>query len=353
MRVLLIKLTSMGDLIHALPAISDAKAAIPNISFDWVIDKNFSEVAKWHPAVNRIVSTSHRTWKKNLFKSIKNGDIKKFVKDLRKESYDIVIDGQSSVKSAVTSLLAKGHKVGYDKNSCRESLASFAYHEKITVRKDLHAISRLRLLFANALSYKLPNSKPNYGIDRSSLFPPKINLPKRYLVFVHNASWQSKLWPEAYWRQLVIFANHNGYDVLLPWGSENERVRADRISHNNPNCKVLPFCSLSEHATILLKSHGAICSDTGLSHLAAALDVPAITIYGSTSEKLIGTKGFNQQHAITPFSCSKCYKTMCNYGGAAQFDARCQIAVKPQDVWNEFSLLTSIARQHVSEEVVE
>src|SRR5579871_2592529 len=98
MHALFIKLTSMGDLIHALPALTDARQAIPGISFDWVIEKSFSEVALWHPAINKIIPTSHRKWRKNFRQSLKNQEIQQFLKSLRQQSYDIVIDGQSSLK---------------------------------------------------------------------------------------------------------------------------------------------------------------------------------------------------------------------------------------------------------------
>jgi heptosyltransferase-1 len=339
MRVLLVKLTSMGDLIHALPAITDATKAIPGISFDWVIEKSFSEVARFHPSVKNIIPSSHRKWKKDLIISLRNGEIQQFIRRVRKEKYDIVIDGQTSLKSAFIMLLTRGLRCGLDRQSAREALASFAYQKKVFVDKNLHAIQRLRILFAEVLNYPYVDTPVDYGIAQKKFLPCHLIREKRYLVFVHNASWQSKLWPEAYWRQLCILAAIDGYHVVLPWGNEAEKLRALRISDNQPNVQVLPFCNLTQHAGILQHSHGAICSDTGLSHLAAAFGVPALTLYGSTSVKLIGTTGLKQQHLVTPFACKKCYKQNCHYNNQLHPDALCQLSMRPDMVWERFKKL--------------
>jgi heptosyltransferase-1 len=326
----------MGDLIHALPALTDAKRFYPDISFDWVIEKSFSEVASWHPAVNNIIRTSHRQWRRNFIASWKSGEIKNFLHTLRENSYDLIIDGQNSLKSAITCLLAKGPRVGLDKYSARESVASLIYQKKIFVDKDLHAVKRLRLLFAEALGYSYVNDQPDYGIVNLTFPLPDFTLPKRYLFLVHNASWQSKMWPENYWRQLVYYASLQDLHVLLPWGSEAEKNRAMRIAANQGNAIVLPNFTLSQYAAIIQNSEGAICNDTGFAHMAAALNVPAVTIYGSTSVKLIGTEGLNQKHQLSSFSCTECYKYECDFNQQKHHDALCLLAIKPQMVWEKF-----------------
>lgn len=248
MRILFVKLTSMGDLIHALPAMTDAKNAMPNISFDWVIDKNFSEVASWHPAVKTILPTAHRRWRKEPWQSLKSGEIKQFLTSLRQQTYDLVIDGQTSTKSAVITLLSKGTRCGLDKDSAREWFASYAYQKRYFVSKELHAITRLRMLFAQALNYPFIDNQPDYGIANFAFPDVKFSLPKPYVVFVHNASWESKLWPEKYWHQLIYFAAEEKLNVLLPWGNQAEKARAERLAQGHSNAHVLPFCSLSEHA---------------------------------------------------------------------------------------------------------
>lgn len=326
----------MGDLIHALPALTDAKRAIPTISFDWVIEKNFSEIALWHPAVNKIIPASHRKWKKNLWQSIKNGEIKQFITSLRREKYDLVIDGQTSSKSAVVMLLTRGLRCGLDKHSASEWIAHFAYQKKYPAGKELHAIKRLRLLFAQALNYQHIDTQPDYGIANYAFPELKFQLPERYVVFVHNASWSSKLWPEQYWHQLIELAAKENLHVVMPWGNEAEKQRAQRLAANHDNAIVLPFLSLSEQARVLKNSKGAVCSDTGLAHLAAALNVPAVTLYGSTDVKLIGTVGAHQSHFVSPFECTLCYKHDCYFGGTKHAEPLCLLEVKPEVVWDKF-----------------
>lgn len=337
MHVLLVKLTSMGDLIHALPALTDASQAIPNLTFDWVIDKNFSEVALWHPAVKKIIPSRHRYWRKNFFESIKNGEISAFLKSLRAKKYDLVIDGQSSLKSAVVTLLSRGPRCGLDKKSAREGwMAPWAYQKSYTVEKNMHSIQRLRLLFSKALHYPCPNDPPDYGIGHYAFPALTFALPQKYLVFVHNASWSSKLWPEKYWRRLIELAADSALHVLLPWGNQAEKIRAEKICAGYANAQVLPFCSLSEQARILQGAAGAICSDTGLCHLAAALNVPSVTLYGATNPEWIGALGKNQRQLVSPFSCTQCYQRECRYGNQKQTDALCSLEIKPEKVWETY-----------------
>ena len=178
MRVLLVKLTSMGDLIHALPAITDARAAIPEIQFDWVIDESFAEVASWHPAINTIIKSAHRRWRTNYKKHWP--EIKAFAQQLRNTHYDLIIDGQTNVKSALVTFFAKGIKCGFDKASAREYPAHWVYKRCFAHSKKDHAVTRLRSLFAQALGYALPSTTPDFGIDRTSLTAPTLSLPTHY-----------------------------------------------------------------------------------------------------------------------------------------------------------------------------
>lgn len=334
MRVLFVKMTSMGDLIHSLPAMTDAMRAIPGIQFDWVIEKSFSEVASWHPAVNTILPTSHRLWRKNFWKS--SDEIRHFIKLLRKERYDLVIDGQTAIKSSIITLLSKGTRCGLDFKSAREWFAACLYQKRYFVDKKLHAITRLRQLFAQVLGYSYIDDQPDYGIASRDFQEVKFPLPKPYLVFVHNASWESKLWPEKYWHQLIQFAAEQQLNVLLPWGNQSEKERALRLANGHANAEVLPFCSLSEQAYILKNSVGAIGCDTGLSHLAASLNVKAITIYGSTSTALIGTMGQNQLHQEPDFPCTRCYQYRCNYNKTHYVEPACMLSNRPEVVWQRF-----------------
>ena len=328
-RILLIKLTSLGDLIHALPAITDASRAHPGIEFDWMIDEGFHEVALWHPNVKRLYKTNHRKWRWNDRASIQS--VKKLVRDLREVKYDLVIDGQGNFKTALLSLCSKGPRAGFDKHSVRERVAHLAYQRKYAASKEAHAIERLRRLFASALSYPMPLSSPDCLIQKERLVKPDCDLPSEYLVFVHNATWKTKLWPESHWIELIRKCRASGYQILLPWGNEEERARAHRLAENG-DAQVLPKLRLSEMGYVLSKAIGCVCMDTGLSHLAAALDVPSVTLYGSTDSGLIGASGSSQAHLQSTLPCAPCQKKFCRYNDK---ENPCLAQISPDRVYNE------------------
>ncbi len=295
-KVLITKLASMGDLVHLLPALTDAQKAYPGIVFDWVVDKNFHEVASWHPSVNKIIQTNHRYWRRHLTKYSTFKEISSIIKEIKKANYDIVIDAQGNIKSAILSLFAKGPMAGFDGPSVPEWGAHFLYKKKAKASKKLHAIERLRLLFAFALNYPMPNTPPDYQIQIDTLSKPLIKLPKEpFLVLVPIASHFSKLWQESLWKELIEKLIKLGYFILIPSGNSEEMARAKRLSFHK-NVIPLPKMSLSEVAYIIKKSTAVISLDTGLSHIAAALGTPNITLYGPTNPSLTGTVGENQKH---------------------------------------------------------
>jgi heptosyltransferase-1 len=342
-RVLLIKLTSLGDLIHALPALSDAQDARPGIEFDWVIDENFREIALWHPAVKGVITTNHREWRGALASSKTHGSISKTIEHIRAREYDLVIDGQGNFKTALLSLFSRGQRAGFDARSVREWVAHLAYQRRFAASKNAHAIERLRRLFASALGYPMPDSAPDFRIRRDRFVKPKADLPGGYLVFVHNASWKTKLWPERHWAELIAKCVQAGFRVLLPWGNAQEEARAKRLA-TGPGVQVLPRLELSEIGYVLAKAKACVCMDTGLSHLAAALDVPAVTLYGSTDSGLIGASGASQVHIKSERFCSPCQSKTCRYSSG---DNPCLEEIAPERVFDELLRLTRPALKPV------
>jgi heptosyltransferase-1 len=338
-KVLLIKLTSLGDLIHALPALSDAQNSHPGIEFDWVIDESFQEVAGWHPAVKGIITTNHREWRGALTSAETHGSISKTIEQIRASEYDLVIDGQGNFKTALLSLFSKGPRAGFDRRSVREWVAHLAYQRRYAASKNAHAIERLRRLFASALDYPMPESQPDFRIQRDRFIKPKLDLPGEYLVFVHSASWKTKLWPERHWTELIKKVVQAGFRVLLPWGNSQEEARAKRLAVA-PEVQVLPRLRLSEIGYVIAGARACVCMDTGLSHLAAALDVPAITLYGSTDSGLIGASGASQVHLKSDLPCSPCQAKTCRYTSG---DNPCLEQITPDRVYGELLRLTSSA----------
>ncbi|MFW5451810.1 MAG: lipopolysaccharide heptosyltransferase I [Methylophagaceae bacterium] len=341
MRVLIIKLTSMGDLMHALPALTDAARAIPDIEFDWVVDHAFSDVPLWHPNVKNVIKTSHRQWRKQPITAWRDGRLPKFYQQLNAQNYDVVIDLQSNLKSAFVSWLHKGDVHGLDKECCREKPAHWAYKYRYTVNTRQHSIEKIRELMAQALKYDLPEQTADYGIDLSRYDLPTLDfeLPDKYLMFIHNASWATKLWPLSSWQALVSKAVEQGYSVLLPCGNDEEYQRAQQIARINPQAFALPKLSLNNIAAITNKAKGAVCSDTGLAHLAAVAGIPTVTIYGATDTKLIGTYGRNQQQISSDFDCAPCYKRQCPLVNSENGEPVCMMDIDVEQVWNRLQTI--------------
>jgi heptosyltransferase-1 len=296
MRVLIVKTSSMGDVIHSLPALSDATARFDNIQFDWLVEEAFAEIPQWHGAVNRVIPIALRRWRKSIFNQQHWRELHDVVASIRAQHYDIIIDAQGLIKSAILSRLAQGERSGLNFRSCREPLAAFAYQHKYPVNTDIHAIERIRQLFALSLAYSTPTEVLDYGLQRLQWGGG--NNADRYLVFVHSASRADKLWPTQCWIDLAVKASHAGYRVVLLWGNDEERQRAQWIASHMERCQVMPLMSLTAIAQLFQQAQSVIGVDTGLSHLAAAIGVPAVSLYFQTSTQLVGTRG-KHQHCLT------------------------------------------------------
>ena len=180
-KILIVKMSSMGDVIHTLPAVTDACAIYPDIEFDWVVEPGFEQIPSWHPAVKQVIPAPLRRFRKTPWQSFKQGEWSSFVKQLRKNRYDLVIDAQGLLKSAIVSLIAKGKRVGLSYESAREKGASFFYQQKVTVPWQQHAVERVRQLFAGALGYPVPKTAPQYGIDTRCL--PSLTQGENTIIF--------------------------------------------------------------------------------------------------------------------------------------------------------------------------
>ncbi|MEJ2529628.1 MAG: lipopolysaccharide heptosyltransferase I [Gammaproteobacteria bacterium] len=330
MKVLIVKTSSLGDLIHTLPAVTDASVAIPDISFDWVAEEAFAEVPTWHPAVERVIPVAIRRWRKAWIRSWLDGDIKSARQELQWRDYDLIIDAQGLYKSALLAQMARGVPVGLDADSAREPGAVRFYQRGIKVARDRHAIERVRSLFAQALGYAKPETAPDYGI--SGIHPSDSKNP--YLVFLHGTTWITKLWPEEYWAELVGIAASNGFQILLPWGSDAEKLRAERIIDHAGQGELMPRLSLSEMKDKLAGAAGVVGVDSGLAHLAAALSVPAVTLYGPTRTDLTGAIGKLQTNLQAQFACAPCMLKECNYAGSSEVTPACFGDLSPQKVWS-------------------
>lgn len=295
MKVCVIKTSSMGDVIHTLPALTDAQKAIPSLSIDWVVEENFAEIPRWHSAVNRVIPIALRRWRKSPFSIQTRNEWKNYRTLLQAENYDAVIDAQGLIKSALfATRFAQGVKHGYDRQSIREPLASFFYDKKYAISYQQHAVERIRQLFAQSLGYELPQVQGDYGIARHFLHQTS---EKNYVVFIHSTTRADKHWEESEWKKLIEkITALSDCEIHLPWGNEQEKARAERLTQAHSNVIVLPKLTLTELAKQLANAKAVVSVDTGLAHLTAALDKPNITLYGATDPKLIGCYGKNQYY---------------------------------------------------------
>lgn len=294
MHVLIVKTSSMGDVLHTLPALTDAMQAIPGIRFDWVVEENFAQIPGWHPAVDQVLPVAIRRWRKHWFGIQQREERVQFKRVLQARTYDLVIDAQGLIKSAaLVTRLAKGIKHGQDSRSAREPFASWWYDKRHEISKQQHAVERTRELFAKSLGYPKPESPGDYAIAAHFLTSLPVDVP-RYLVFLHATTRDNKHWPEAHWRELIRLLQPEGVHIKLPWGAEHEHQRALRLAQGFDNVEVLPKLTLEEVARQLAGASAVVSVDTGLSHLTAALNRPNITLYGPTDPGLIGGYGKNQ-----------------------------------------------------------
>lgn len=350
MRVLIVKTTSLGDIIHLLPALTDAQAAIPGIRFDWVVENSFQEVPNWHVGVERVIPVRFRQWRKQPFSKSTKEAWREFKNTLRERQYDKVLDAQGLLKSAFLARKALGPRYGLNFRSAWEPLASLTYHHRVSVDPRQHAVIRMRQLMANCLGYKCPTTIPDYGIDAEkiadnsqlvALTAEQVNFDKT-ILFIHGTTWTTKEWPVIYWQQLLNIVAASGYQVLIPWGNEIEFQRAKTIALAHPSAKVLPKLTLSGITAILAHSRAAVAVDTGIGHLAAALALPTISLYGPTDPLATGAMGANQVHLNPQFQCAPCLSEQCRYSGESKVKPACFETISPERVWQNLRELMEL-----------
>lgn len=300
MRVLIVKTSSMGDVLHTLPALTDAQRALPGIRFDWVVEEGFAQIPSWHETVERVLPVAIRRWRKAWFSAGVKAERNAFYNRLREVEYDAIIDAQGLVKSAaLVTRLARGVKHGMNWKSAREPLASLFYQRRHNIAKQQHAVERTRELFAKSLGYGQPETQGDYAIAQH--FSTNLKAQgERYAVFLHATTRDDKHWPEEHWRQLTGLLRDAGIRIKLPWGAPHEEARAKRLAEGFDYVDVLPRMSLEAIALLLARAEFVVSVDTGLSHLTAALDRPNITLYGPTDPGLIGGYGKNQLALTSP-----------------------------------------------------
>jgi heptosyltransferase-1 len=287
-RILFVKTSSLGDVIHNCPAVSDVARQVPGAEIDWVVEEPFAEVASLHPAVRRVIPVAIRRWRSEVLSTGTWSEFGGFRRLLRAERYDAVIDTQGLLKSALVALNARGARHGFDAASAREPVAARLYEHHHAVSGALHAVERNRALAGAALGYA-PAAPCDYGLRAPQGAPLQVRAP--YAILLTMSSREDKLWPEEHWRSLGGALEARGVHCLLPWGSDEERRRCARIASAIRGAMVPRHLSLSELASLVRDARCVVGVDTGLTHLAAALQVPALAVFCGSEPSLTGLHG--------------------------------------------------------------
>lgn len=285
---MIVKTSSMGDVVHALPMVTDIARAFPHARIDWVVEEAFADIPRLHPAVSRIVPIALRRWRKAPFSRQSWRELLAARNTLRRVRYHTIIDCQGLLKSAFVAASARGPVNGFSRGSAREPMTTFFYQRTAIIDRRLHAIDRNRRLAAFALGYPLD------GAEEFGLRPPPgegVFAASGSVLLLTNASRATKLWPDSHWTALERQLADRGYRCLLPWGSEAERQSCERRAQTMAAAKVLPRASLSQLASLASVAALTIGLDTGLTHLAAATGTPSVGIYRDYDPALVGLRG--------------------------------------------------------------
>ena len=328
MKVLLVKMSSLGDIVHTLPAVADA--ASHGASLDWVVEENYQAVPALAAGVDRVLPVALRRWRYGPLHH--RHEIRSFHRCLRRQRYDLVLDAQGLLKSAAVGRWARSRqRVGYDFASIRERPAALSYGRRLAVPRRGHAIDRSRRLFAAALGYETPTSVPAFGLDAAWC-------RGSHVVLAHGSTWASKLWPEVFWSDIARRARADGLTPLLPW-QDGERERAQRIAAAAPGAVLCPRMDLAAALDLIAEASAVVGVDSGFGHLSAALGRPTVMLFGPTDAALVGCKGPYARNLAASLTCRPCHSRRCRYRGRPPFRqskeaaSECMAAVQPNQVW--------------------
>jgi heptosyltransferase-1 len=288
-RILFVKLSSLGDIVHHLPAVTDLAERFPGARIGWVVEEAYVDLVKLHPAVAEAHAVNLRSLRRNPLRAASWRRIAATRGALARSHWDYVVDAQGLVKSAMVARFARAPAFGFDAKSARERLAARFYDVKIAVARNLHAVERNRRLVGEIFGY-LPEAAARYGLARPEARPAWAP-SERYVVMLHAASRAAKRWPEDRWVALARMLAERGYATVFPGGSGEERAAAARLASGVSSAMAAPAMSLVEAAALLAHAEGAVGVDTGLTHLAVALGVPTVGVYCATDPVLTGLHG--------------------------------------------------------------
>jgi len=293
LRVLVVKLSSLGDVVHTLPAAMDIQANFPDAQIDWVVEPSFAPIVKACSAVHRVIACDLRYWRKNIWAPETRIQWRAFLTELQQQRYDAIIDLQGLTKSALVTWLARTSAKGKryamanaTDGSAYERPTRWVADVAIDLEQHTHAMTRGRVVCASALKYEVP-SILRYGLN----IEQSIHNGKKTVVFVHGTSRADKEWPLANWHELGLRLSNAGYQIVLPHGNEEERLRSVAMAEMIPKAIVWPRMTIDKLMQAMSSTAGVIGVDSGLSHIAVALNLPHVQIYNFATAWRTGPVG--------------------------------------------------------------
>ncbi|MGF6768780.1 heptosyltransferase-1 [Paraburkholderia sp. GAS199] len=287
-RILIVKVTSLGDIVHGQPVVSDLHRAFPGVKVDWAADSAFADILRWNPGIDRVLCAPLRGFKKRRgLDELKA--IAASIGELRQVKYDAVLDLHGVYKSAIIAFLARSRRVyGYRKEDLGENGAAFAYNVRYQPRGNLNAWNGLRQTVSQAFGYQLEGA-PNFGLRiPAPAVAPEAAKHAPFALFFHATSSDEKKWPVEHWHSIGRSLLDQGITPLLPWGSDAEHKDAIAIAAGIPGSVVLPRLSVEAVAQHIDMAALIVGTDTGFVHLSSALQKPTVMIFTATSRPHFG-----------------------------------------------------------------
>ncbi len=312
MKVLIVKLSSLGDVVHAMPAVQDLRSAVAGVQVDWVVERAFAPLVTRCDGVGRVIACNLRHWRKAPLAASTRKAWVAFKAELQAEAYDAVIDLQGLSKSALVSWLARTSESGFryglanqTEGSSFEAPARWVADVAIELEPHVHAVQRSRLLCAAAFKYALPSSM-RFGLvagtqavlplpEAHQGFAVNSFAPRKPVVaLVHGTSRADKQWPLAHWVALGQRLNHSGFGVALAHGTVAEKATSEAIAAQLQDAWVWPTMGLDVLTDTMARCAGVVGVDSGLSHIAVALGLPHVQIYNFDTAWRTGPQGARQ-----------------------------------------------------------
>ncbi len=286
MNILIVRVSSLGDVVHNMPMVADILRHFPDANIDWVVEEAYASLVRLNTGVRHIIPFALRRWRKSLFSASTRAEMRDFYRRLRSESYDIVFDTQGLLKTGVVMRMARlapgGKRVGLangTEGSGYEGASRIFHTMSVPVGLRTHAVLRGRLVSAAALGYQA-DTPADFKLRAPDAAQPPAWLPESpYAAFFHATARASKQWAPANWVDTARSLHARGLPVLLAWGSEAEKQAAQQLAAQMPNARVLPKLSMMEAVLFAQRAALAIGVDTGLTHIAAAYNRPTIELY--------------------------------------------------------------------------